>query len=267
MDSNRPFANLEATESDVGDSLVTVQIPSGKEFVVHKSLLESASPFFHAALNTGMVEATTGKVKLVEHADDITFTLFLVWLYDTSHLLATTDLLQHLRDLQPGPKLLEPCVKAWLLGDFLLVTDFKDAIIRMIWFMDRGGSSVDDLYEELIEVLPKWTIPTGSGLQRLLFYFLRLWLEDGGSPSSSHPEREGERGRKIEELDPEMLLEFTKFMVDKTARLMEADRQDQCRTPCPVCRVRLPIYLTHVCHKGSLMRPCDNVSDFFEKGN
>lgn len=110
--------------------MVTIQIPSGKQFQLPARLLAHHSKYFRAALNSTMKEATTLHFDLVEHAGDTAVELFATWIHCHSLPVFDRDQLGHLLVDKPDAK--NASIEAWRLGDYLGITEFRNDVLFVI---------------------------------------------------------------------------------------------------------------------------------------
>ena len=128
--------------------------PNKKTWQLHKELLISSSPFFAAALNGSFAEATS-KVIMLPEDNPNAFALFIQWLYigETATYICTAD---HDHDHDHDVDYYDDddhhccmasvpiCIQAWILGDKLGCSIFKDlAMLRLIRTFGRWVIDVD----------------------------------------------------------------------------------------------------------------------------
>lgn len=112
------------------EGIITVHVGLDTErqfFRAHKSLVSDHSAFFEAAMKQGWKESAEGIVRLPVHSP-AAFRMFLAFLYTGHvHSIFTSDSPSD-GDNQEWNYLEE----AWLLGEHLMSTSFKDAIVDTI---------------------------------------------------------------------------------------------------------------------------------------
>lgn len=97
-----------------------------KTFTVHETILRAQSPFFENAMARDWKEATEHEVKLPEHTPNF-FEVYSRWAYSNRITVNKLDVIQEAR--------IAYCsilCRAYILGDTLQDTDFKDAIIDVL---------------------------------------------------------------------------------------------------------------------------------------
>ena len=126
-----------------------------RSWVLPKNLIIHHSTFFAAALNGSFLESSLNSIKLIED-DPAVFELFVQWLY--------------LGKIDTEPEELEAYLMAWVLGDKLGCSKFKDyVIIRIIEYHNNNylnASSVEYAYNNT---------PSTSELRQ--WALMQLWYE------------------------------------------------------------------------------------------
>ncbi|QDS76044.1 hypothetical protein FKW77_005371 [Venturia effusa] len=134
-----PSYIVEADHKDDWARTITVRVGSSQtddsgckvttgieDFVVHETIIRRHSPYFETALNEPIFkEAQEHHVPLSYH-DPESFRLYLGWIY--SHEINISSL-----DNKDTAEIVgSSLIRAYVLGDFLLDGDFKDAIVDAI---------------------------------------------------------------------------------------------------------------------------------------
>ncbi|KAF2502312.1 hypothetical protein BU16DRAFT_4685 [Lophium mytilinum] len=114
--------------------IVRVGPPNKSEdFFVHENLLRESSGFFAGALRGGWRESVDGVVPLPETSPD-QFRIYCSWIYSrkihTSGEIGLEESLEK-RD-EVARKEVSGLIKCWLLGERILDTNFKDAVMDML---------------------------------------------------------------------------------------------------------------------------------------
>ncbi|KAF2659814.1 hypothetical protein K491DRAFT_136246 [Lophiostoma macrostomum CBS 122681] len=121
---------LSHNRLDMGTKVIAVRVGSNKalkDFTVHEALVRKSSPFFEKALAQDWVESQSRIVKLPTMKPPA-FQLYVQWLY-SSRLYLRIDEKSKLVDRS---KVIECCINAYLLGDYLQDIAFKDTLIDLI---------------------------------------------------------------------------------------------------------------------------------------
>ncbi|QDS75897.1 hypothetical protein FKW77_002473 [Venturia effusa] len=95
-----------------------------KSYVVHETIIRAESPFFEAALSKEWKESQERVVKLPEQYPEA-FDIYVRWIYSGKLLISRIDL----TEISDFVILTSNLSRAYILGDVLQDTDFKDAII------------------------------------------------------------------------------------------------------------------------------------------
>jgi hypothetical protein len=143
-----------------------------KRFIVHERLVSPRSEFARLALRGVWKEAQERTIKLPEDDPEV-FSVYQQWLYDRLIHTSSGNLFPQTDDEY------EALVKAYILGEKLLDTDFKDAIIDAI--VDKFRSQC--CFDTGLTTLVFNETPSGSPLRRLwmdAYYHFGTseWLED-----------------------------------------------------------------------------------------
>ncbi|KAI1820216.1 hypothetical protein F4861DRAFT_543172 [Xylaria intraflava] len=110
---------LPAADVSAPGDIITIVIPSGREFYVHSNILKNYSGYFRAGLRTPMLEATTRTFHLEEYASAGAMTIFVRWLYAQANGGTW---------LSESPPSTDDLILAWLLGDYLDAQGFVTCI-------------------------------------------------------------------------------------------------------------------------------------------
>lgn len=116
-----------------GSACITIKVYAGKDsagpsndFMIHEDLVRTSSPFFEKAMSGDWVESNTRTISLYSMAH-AAFGLFFNWLYTRVIWSAGDEC-----DTAPGTegvKEIKLLLTAYLLGEMIQCTDFKDTII------------------------------------------------------------------------------------------------------------------------------------------
>ena len=174
--------------------MVTIKVPSGKEFCVHAHLLRYHSDYFKAALNSEMMESKSLSFDLELHADEGTVRTFVDWVYagqtndryDSNIIKALRDAYQWSqnfdwdnaqRDDMTGTETLRKSyqqkenydmilARAWHLGDYLQAEHFcKDVLEGLHESVSKRNTKENPLINWPAEVLE--TLHTDGKIIRL----------------------------------------------------------------------------------------------------
>ncbi|PPJ52863.1 hypothetical protein CBER1_11312 [Cercospora berteroae] len=138
--------------------LVVVGTNSVETFAIHKQLLAAKSEFVRLALQGNWREAKAGVISLPDD-DPKTFEVYQAWLYDRK---IYTDLwVDGIHDKES-----RQLMNAWVLGDKLLDTDFKDALMDALVGRLRDTQAFAGLRLATSFIYSK--TPDGSAPRRLL---------------------------------------------------------------------------------------------------
>ena len=164
-----------------GPTLEIIVGTEGKTAIwnIAKNLLSHHSKFFRAACYQPFKEGLENSISLPDHDPDA-FKVFVWWLY-YEHL--PTDF----RRIAGGEGVWLG-LKAWVLGDKLLATEFQNCTMHLIWKCYNPDSS--DRYNVLpSEIMYCWeNTPPGSNLRRFISDLVcRCW-----SAASCDPPKEEE---------------------------------------------------------------------------
>ncbi|KAI0024745.1 hypothetical protein F4780DRAFT_775680 [Xylariomycetidae sp. FL0641] len=107
--------------------LVTIEAPSGKEYVIHARPLAHFSTYFRRALNSGFADSKSRHFKLVEHCNDDTLDLLTRWVYERSSAHDTD-----MNNYDKYPQCIEDLVSTWLLGDYLGMPTLQNDLARLL---------------------------------------------------------------------------------------------------------------------------------------
>ncbi|GAB1734629.1 hypothetical protein NU195Hw_g1932t1 [Hortaea werneckii] len=152
----------------------TISVVVGKNssdpFNVHESLLVSSSEFFKAALSADW-EEDRPKVLHLSCLKPVNFQIYLDWLYGSGDVdieLVVTASLADFGVPAPGEgdlRVIDRLCELWILGDYLLDNDFKNAVIKTILCLGVANSRM--ILPDTVERIVDGT-PTDSGLYRWL---------------------------------------------------------------------------------------------------
>ncbi|KAJ1326859.1 kelch-like protein 9/13 [Microdochium nivale] len=212
--------------------MVTIMVPSGKQFHVYAQLLVEFSDYFLKALNSTYTEANTLSFSLQEHANDVTMSIVVDLIYasafsnakmETFFKGARLDLLKERtqawktrgnRTLGDSSSLEDPSVEwyimlgeTWLLADYLQMQAVKETIMEYLIREDVANAGCDALEdlggpEHLVAI--KW--PPQSHIWKYhCFALARHW--------SLHHDQTLEDLPLLEELDKETLIQVTRDMM------------------------------------------------------
>ncbi|KAI1074339.1 hypothetical protein F5B20DRAFT_586355 [Whalleya microplaca] len=162
-----PYKREECTpEPDDSAEFVTITVPTGEKFGVHAHLLGHHSEYFRKALNGPFKEATTCTFNLSVHATEETVSTFIRWIYlrHAGQRIEEYNLVFHL-----GHIFTDKAIQAWLFGDYIQATEFRNDIMRLI----RLISSTTYLfnYQDIAE---SWSLlPAASNIRAyVLDYYI-----------------------------------------------------------------------------------------------
>ncbi|KAI0118778.1 hypothetical protein GGR51DRAFT_554467 [Nemania sp. FL0031] len=146
-----PFQRGDHTpQPHESEEMVTINTPSGKQYLVHALTVAHLSDYFRAALNSNFVEGKKREFHLTQHCDDEVMKIFTSWLYlrctALEYNIGKTCFMQ---DVTLGI-----AVKAWLLGDYLLAPKFQNDMIR---YIHKGNMATDGpkIIQEFGEQFPE----------------------------------------------------------------------------------------------------------------
>lgn len=159
----------------MGDKAIIVRVgkePDHTNFTIHENLLRKASPFFEAALSRDWKESQETVVKL-PNGFAPSFQVFTQWLY--ANRVYAKCVLDGYSDLNEGVGW-AISVSSYLLGDYLQVSEFKDAVIDSIidWANQAPSSckapsrSARVIYANIEEDSPSRKITLHFTLNRLM---------------------------------------------------------------------------------------------------
>lgn len=110
-------------------------------FAVHEILLVGSSEFFKSALSADWKENRLKKLHLSRYKP-VNFQIYLDWLYARGHVDIEILVIVSLADFEvsaPGRKdlwVVDRLCELWILGDYLLDNEFKNAVIQKILGLD-----------------------------------------------------------------------------------------------------------------------------------
>ncbi|KAI6825402.1 hypothetical protein KC332_g7872 [Hortaea werneckii] len=139
-------------------------------FNVHESLLVTSSEVFKAALSADWKENRLKVIHLSCHRP-VNFQIYLDWLYGRGHVNIEVLVMESLADsgtTAPGEKdpwVVDQLCELWILGDYLLDNEFKNAVIESILCLVATDSRM--ILPDTVERIVDGTL-TDSGLYRWL---------------------------------------------------------------------------------------------------
>lgn len=112
-----------SSQADELGSKITTDI---EDFVVHETAIRRHSPYFEAALNKPIFKEALEHLVPLSYHDPESFKLYLGWIYSHEINISSLD------NKDTAKAVGDSLIRAYILGDFLLDLDFKDAIIDAV---------------------------------------------------------------------------------------------------------------------------------------
>ncbi|KAI1384569.1 uncharacterized protein F4822DRAFT_433111 [Hypoxylon trugodes] len=154
-----PYKRLEhnPAPSECSD-IVTIKIPSGKEYAVHTHLLAHYSRYCQQKLNQRRKKATRC-IELSLFATEDTISLFIEWIY-VKHIMREEGQHGFGERTNPPPDFHENLIKAFSFGDFIEAIQFQNYImpecaVFLAAELSIGLSMEGDYFYIPFELLPQ----------------------------------------------------------------------------------------------------------------
>ncbi|KXJ89141.1 hypothetical protein Micbo1qcDRAFT_206709 [Microdochium bolleyi] len=151
---------------------VTLTIKIGQDYRVHAHLLVQYSDYFLKALNN---KSSTMKFELEGHADNITVSILIDWVYAKQHYSGTTFLDQILRHF---PAKGYTASRAWQLAEHLQIPELQNDCMRVLY-------TTRELYTIMASKHLAQALPSNSMVFRFFCVALAAKLVGGSEDEKS----------------------------------------------------------------------------------